>query len=77
MVLSYKNSLIFYKKTRFIFINICRLIVRYGGEQQNYLDEVKKTALVLTKAVLGLNANQGQAMKTDENSASRSEIHCF
>lgn len=41
MALSYKNSLIFYKKIRFIFINICRLIVRYGGEQQNYLDELK------------------------------------
>lgn len=47
-------------------MNICRLIVRYGGEQQNYLDEVKKTALVLTKAVLGLNANlKGNASLLD------------
>ena len=41
MVLSNKNSLIFYTKTRVYLYSFCGLIIRYGGEQQNYLDEVK------------------------------------
>ncbi|MDD7043002.1 MAG: hypothetical protein PUI68_02480 [Mollicutes bacterium] len=35
-------------------MNVCRLIVRYGGEQQNYLDEVKKNGVGINKDRIGI-----------------------